>query len=67
MTHGSPSVERKLPAIAQICVLVLVSIVIGGVYVAAHLPDHVSIKFPTLMIGLGGGHHRRNAGVHLHL
>ncbi len=53
MTHEAPSAERKFPPISQICVLVLVSMVIGGVYVAAHLPEHVSMTFPTIMIGLG--------------
>lgn len=52
MTHGAPSVERKFPPIAQICVLVLVSMVVGGVFVAAHLPAHVAMTFPTLMIAL---------------
>lgn len=52
MTHGSPSVERKYPPIAQICVAALVSIVVGGVYVAAHLPAHVSMTLPTVLIVL---------------
>ena len=52
MTHGAPSVERKLPPIAQICVTVLIFMVIGGVFVAAHLPAHVAMTFPTVMITL---------------
>lgn len=54
MTHGAPSVERKYPPIAQICVLVLISMVIGGVFVAAHLPAHVAMTFPTVMIAFAG-------------
>lgn len=54
MTHGAPSVERKFPPISQICVLVLISMVIGGVFVAAHLPEHVAMTFPTVMIVLAG-------------
>jgi len=54
MTHGAPSVERKLPPIAQICVVVLASMVIGGVFVAAHLPTHVAMTFPTIMITFAG-------------
>ena len=54
MTHGAPSVERKLPPIAQICVVVLASMVIGGVYVAAHLPAHVAMTLPTTLITFAG-------------
>lgn len=54
MTHGAPSVERKYPPIAQICVVALVSMVTGGVYVAAHLPAHVSMTLPTFLIVLSG-------------
>lgn len=54
MTHGTPVAERKLPPIAQICVLVLVFMVIGGVYVAAHLPSHVAMTLPTALIALAG-------------
>lgn len=54
MTHGTPSVERKLPPIAQICVVVLASMVIGGVFVAAHMPAHVSMAFPTILITFAG-------------
>lgn len=50
MTHGTPTVERKFPPIAQICVVALISMVIGGVYVAAHLPAHVSMALPTALI-----------------
>lgn len=54
MTHGAPSVERKLPPIANICVLVLVFMVVGGVYVAAHLPAHVAMTLPTVLIVIAG-------------
>jgi len=54
MTHGAPSVERKLPPITQICVVVLASMVIGGVYVAAHLPTHVAMTLPTILIAFSG-------------
>jgi len=44
--HESPlvaadrSAERSLPPIQQISVAVLVLIVIGGIYLASHLPRH---------------------------
>lgn len=52
MTHGAPSVEQKLPPISEICVAVLIFMVIGGVYVAAHLPAHVAMTLPTILIAL---------------
>ncbi len=54
MTHGAPSVEQKLPPIAEICVAVLISMVVGGVFVAAHLPTHVAMTLPTVLIALAG-------------
>ena len=54
MTHGTPSVKRKLPPIANVCVLVLILMVIGGVCVAAHLPAHVAMTLPTSLIALAG-------------
>jgi hypothetical protein len=41
MESHQPIAERKLPPIQQIAVAVLVLIVIGGIYTAAHLPRHV--------------------------
>lgn len=54
MTHSTHTVERKFPPIAQICVIALIAMVIGGVYVAAHLPAHVSMALPTALIALSG-------------
>jgi len=52
MTHGASTPERKFPPIAEMSVAVLISMVIGGVFVAAHLPAHVAMAFPTIMISL---------------
>jgi hypothetical protein len=41
--------ERELPPIQQIAVAVLVLIVIGGIYTAAHLPRHVP-QAPTITL-----------------
>ena len=54
MTHGTLSVEQKLPPISEICVAVLVLMVIGGVYMAAYLPAHVAMTLPTVLIVLAG-------------
>jgi hypothetical protein len=37
------SAERKLPPIEGICVAVLALVIIGGVYLASHLPAHISL------------------------
>ncbi|HEX2703153.1 MAG TPA: hypothetical protein VHM72_06950 [Solirubrobacteraceae bacterium] len=39
--------ERELPPVQQIAIAVLVLIVIGGIYTAAHLPRHVP-QGPTI-------------------
>jgi membrane-bound acyltransferase YfiQ involved in biofilm formation len=46
--HEAPK-ERSLPPILQIGVAVLVLIVIGGIYTAAHLPRHVP-EAPTISL-----------------
>jgi membrane-bound acyltransferase YfiQ involved in biofilm formation len=49
-THPHPQVaERELPPIQQIAIAVLVLIVIGGIYTAAHLPRHVP-QAPTITL-----------------
>jgi membrane-bound acyltransferase YfiQ involved in biofilm formation len=45
----SPTQERRLPPIQQIAVVVLVLIVAGGIYTAAHLPRHVP-QGPTIAL-----------------
>lgn len=54
MTHGAPTVERKFPRISEICVAVLILMVVGGVFVAAHLPNHVAMTLPTVLITAAG-------------
>jgi hypothetical protein len=47
--HARRRQERRLPPIQQIAVAVLVLIVIGGIYTAAHLPRHVP-QGPTIAL-----------------
>ena len=54
MTHAAPPAERKFPPISEICVAVLILMVVGGVFVAAHLPAHVSMTLPTFLIATAG-------------
>jgi membrane-bound acyltransferase YfiQ involved in biofilm formation len=49
MEAHAPLEERKLPPIQQIGVAVLVLIVAGGIYTAAHLPRHVP-QGPTIAL-----------------
>ena len=49
MEAARPERERPLPPIQQIAVAVLVLIVIGGIYTAAHLPRHVP-QGPTIAL-----------------
>ncbi len=52
MEAHAPVQERRLPPVQQIAVAVLVLIVAGGIYTAAHLPRHVP-QGPTVAL-LGG-------------
>ncbi|OIQ76587.1 hypothetical protein GALL_417330 [mine drainage metagenome] len=54
ISHGSVVPERKFPPIAEISVGILALIVIGGVYLAAHLPKHVSLV-PTTALTVAAG------------
>jgi hypothetical protein len=49
MEAHQPVAERQLPPIQQIAITVMVLIVIGGIYTAAHLPRHVP-QGPTITL-----------------
>jgi hypothetical protein len=49
MEAHQPVAERPLPPIQQIAITVMVLIVIGGIYTAAHLPRHVP-QGPTITL-----------------
>jgi len=38
--------QRTLPPVAQLGVVTLALIVVGGIYMASHLPRHFSLAFP---------------------
>jgi hypothetical protein len=54
MEAHQPVAERPLPPIQQIAITVLVLIVIGGIYTAAHLPRHVP-QGPTITLLVAAG------------
>ena len=41
--HGQHAPARNFPPIGEISVAVLALVIIGGIYVASHLPDRVSL------------------------
>jgi hypothetical protein len=47
--------EREYPPIAELSVASMIAIVIGGVYLAAHLPRHAPPGVPIAMLLISGG------------
>jgi hypothetical protein len=47
--------ERDYPPIAELAVASMIAIVIGGVYLAAHLPRHAPPAVPIAMLVISGG------------
>jgi len=45
---------RKLPPISEISIAILVLVISGGVYLASHLPNHVSLLPTTILVALAG-------------
>jgi hypothetical protein len=44
-----PNTGRKLPPISEIAIVTMALVVIGGTYIAAHIPDDVPLLLPTLL------------------
>jgi hypothetical protein len=49
MSASSPQAERGLPPVTQLGMASLAMIVAGGIYLSAHLPDHVSLT-PAIVL-----------------
>ena len=47
--------ERKLPTIDLICIATMILVVIGGIYVAAKLPQEVPLGLPIALTAVAGG------------
>ena len=45
---------KKLPPVSEISIAILVMVIAGGVYLASHLPNHVSPLPTTILIALAG-------------
>jgi hypothetical protein len=44
--------ERDLPPVTEVAVATLTLIVIGGIYLAAKMPGHVTLAFPIVLLAL---------------
>ena len=50
----APSPERRLPPVAETAVATMILVVIGGVYVAAHMPRDVPLVLPAALVFAAG-------------
>ena len=46
---------KKLPPVSEICLAILTLVVVGGIILAAHLPQHTSLAPTTTLISIAGG------------
>jgi hypothetical protein len=44
--------ERKLPPITEISIAVMVLVVIGGIFMAAHMPREVPLALPIVLLAM---------------
>ncbi len=44
-----PTTGRKLPPIAELCVVTMALVIIGGTFIAGHIPEHVPLLLPTVL------------------
>ena len=42
--------QERLPPVAELCVATMVLVVIGGTYIAAHVPREVPLALPTVLV-----------------
>jgi hypothetical protein len=47
--------ERRYPPVTQVAMLSLALIVAGGIYLSAHLPEHVSLAPAVILLALSAG------------
>ena len=51
----APTTERRLPPVSELAVATIALVVVGGIYMAAHLPKHFSLVLPVIDVVLAGG------------
>ena len=42
--------ERRLPPVSELCILTLSLVIVGGVYIAGHIPDPVPMTLPIVLL-----------------
>jgi hypothetical protein len=47
--------ERKLPPVSQLAIASMAVIIVGGIYMAAHLPHHAPPALPTIALLVAAG------------
>ncbi len=50
---SAPGVERPMPPVTELTALSLVLIVVGGIFIASHLPRHVPLTLPVVLLAVG--------------
>jgi hypothetical protein len=45
--------QRSLPPISELAILTIVLVVIGGTFIAGHIPDDVPLLLPTILLIAG--------------
>ena len=50
---AAPAVARRRPPVAEMAVASMVLVLVGGVYLAAHLPKHPPLAVPTALLLAG--------------
>jgi hypothetical protein len=65
MSHAAPPQipESNLPPVTQLAMASLALIVIGGIDLSAHLPGHVSLVPPTILLVCSAGLFALNLGL----
>jgi hypothetical protein len=51
MSASSPPGERRLPPVTQLGMLSLALVLVAGIYLSAHLPEHVSLGPAVALLG----------------
>ena len=54
--------ERDLPPVTELAMASLALIVIGGIYLSAHLPEHVSLVPPAILLACSAACSRSTSG-----
>jgi hypothetical protein len=46
--------ERRFPPVIEVGVVTMVLVVASGIYLASHLPNHVALGLPAVLLALAG-------------